>query len=822
MNAPINQTKETFLDVSQAGFCSGFGQYHSENHPTNPQPYLTITGKEIEAMVKSPVSVQKDKAQWAVFSILKSRIHSEQKENGQFVALWVDIDEKPVGSLSVIKTVRRILPGTRFLSYTTKSATNENPKCRVIIFLASLCPGEDYVLIQKILNDRLQAAGIVPDRKTEAAGQICYLPNRGAFYQHHIEQGKPCDWETVFADELAAEKEKQRQANIALQERREQSRQKAIQRMATGSTSPIDSYNAAYSVEDLLPQYGYQQRGNRWISPQSSSGSPGVSIEGNKCISSHESDRQTIGAFADAFDLFTYYEHQNDRSAALKAAGEMFTQDGVSLNKANQRAYMAGQPQSNPATSNSTDVPAESEQWEPSTPAWPVMGKKAYRGLARDFVDLATQGSEADPAAVLATFIVRFGVEVGPDVYMNIGDTKHRARLAAVVVGASSKARKGTSGKPVERLFDFSNIAYSNGEPYRSARSSKGPFSSGEGIIHAIRDSVSKWNAKEGVEEIVDPGVEDKRLFVLDEEFGGVLANTKREGNTLSMIIRQAWDSGNFDPLTKNNKTTATGGHVGWVSHITLQELHAKLGESEGFNGFANRILWICARRDKLVAMPKPMSENLLGDIRGRLIGILEKVSGGTVVEMNQDAKNAWCSTYYADLTKDRPGLSGCVTNRGEAQALRLAMIYCLLDGETIITLDHLEAGIALWEYCRQSANYIFHGRQTDNTAQTILEALQIGPMTSTDIFKLFKNNVTKERLEGAMSELIASNQMTLEEVRNHKGRPTKLYHFTSTSYELNESNELNTTKEDSEPIKFVNSLNSLSDEIKSVEVFDI
>ena len=340
MNAPVNQTKETLLDVSQARFCSGFGQYYSENHPTNPQKYQTITLAEIEAMVKSPQSVQKDQAQWAIFSTLKSRIHSEQREQGQFGALWVDIDEKPVGNLSVIKTMRRILPGVGFISYTTKSATNENPKCRVIIFLASLCSGEDYVLVQKKLNDRLEAAGIIPDRKTEAAGQICYLPNRGAMYQYHIEPGKPCEWETVFCDELAAEKEAQRLVNLALLERREQSRQKTIQRMESGTISVIDAYNQAHSVEDCLRAYDYQQRGNRWTSPLSSSGSPGVSTEDNKYISSHESDRETVGAFGDPFRLFCYFEHGGDRAAALKAAGEMFTVDGVSLNKANQRAYM--------------------------------------------------------------------------------------------------------------------------------------------------------------------------------------------------------------------------------------------------------------------------------------------------------------------------------------------------------------------------------------------------------------------------------------------------------------------------------------------------
>lgn len=55
--------------------------------------------------------------------------------------------------------------------------------------------------------------------------------------------------------------------------------------------------------------------------------------------------------------------------------------------------------------------------------------------------------------------------------------------------------------------------------------------------------------AGEGDWATVDPGVDDKRLFVLDEEFASALNCAKSEDNTLSTIIRSMWDSGNLDPL---------------------------------------------------------------------------------------------------------------------------------------------------------------------------------------------------------------------------------------------------------------------------------
>jgi len=433
-------------------------------------------------------------------------------------------------------------------------------------------------------------------------------------------------------------------------------------------------------------------------------------------------------------------------------------------------------------------------------PEWPVMTKAAFHGLAGDFVRLACRGSEADPAAVLATFLVRFGVECGPWPVLEVGDTKHRARLAAVIVGASSKARKGTSGKPVTRLF--SGLL----DP---ARSSPGPFSSGEGVIYAIRDPVCVWDKKKGEDVTVDPGVADKRLFVLDEEFAGVMANTKREGNTLSVIIRSAWDTGNLDPLTKHFKIKSTGAHVGWTSHVTLEELRRKLDDSEAFNGFSNRILWVCARRGKIVPFPVPMLAAELSVILDRMAEALAKIETEPYpIRWGDAAKAAWINKHYADLTKDNPGLVGCVINRAEAQVVRLAMIYCLLDGQKEISLEHLEAAMAFWSYCEQSARFIFHGRQADQTAQIILEAIKERDLTGSEVYALFNNHISKGRIETAISGLVASGQIVQEKSKTG-GRPTIICRFQKTPREKRELSEISPVKSESREVSSLNSLNS-------------
>lgn len=335
------------FDPMLAPLCSGYGQWHSPNNTKDPQPFISTTIAEIQGGLESPASVDKARGQWAIFSTLQSRVHAEQRERGQFVALWADIDDaagQPFTDMAAV--CGDLLPG--FIAYTSRSATADNQKARVIVPLTEPVSGSDFVLLQRVLNNKLQDAGITPDRATERAGQVCYLPNRGAFWGAHVQAGAldPAAWAT----ELAAEQQREIEAQKALEAQREQARLKAAQRMATGCRSPIDAFNAEYPLELMFNTFGYPGRGNRWLSPNSESGVPGVTIseDGRKWFSLHGSDSQIgrpteTGTMGDAFDLFTYYQHGGDRDAAIKDAGDMFTVDGVTITQANQRDFMQRQ-----------------------------------------------------------------------------------------------------------------------------------------------------------------------------------------------------------------------------------------------------------------------------------------------------------------------------------------------------------------------------------------------------------------------------------------------------------------------------------------------
>ena len=68
---------------------------------------------------------------------------------------------------------------------------------------------------------------------------------------------------------------------------------------------------------------------------------------------------------------------------------------------------------------------------------------------------------------------------------------------------------------------------------------------------------------------MIDAGVSDKRLLVVEEEFSGTLKVAGREGNSLSMQVRQGFDSGNLRVLTRISPLRATGAHISIVGHTT-------------------------------------------------------------------------------------------------------------------------------------------------------------------------------------------------------------------------------------------------------------
>jgi hypothetical protein len=386
---------------------------------------------------------------------------------------------------------------------------------------------------------------------------------------------------------------------------------------------------------------------------------------------------------------------------------------------------------------------------------WPdPLCAEAFHGLAGKVIELIAPHSEADPAALLIQFLVAFGNAIGRGPFFEVEGDRHATNLFALMVGETAKARKGTSWSRIRRLFTLAE------EAWVTSRVESG-LSSGEGLIWAVRDPIERQERigerhETRYETVVcDPGVEDKRLLVLEEEFASTLRVMGREGNTLSPIIRRAWDDGNLNSLVKNSPCRATAALISIIGHITAHELKQYLDRTEAANGFANRFLFVCVRRSKLLPEGGCLSDSDLAPVARQTKEALAAARRIQAVRRNEEATVLW-RTIYGELSEGRPGLLGAVISRAEAQTMRLAMLYALLDGSASIAVAHLQAALAVWEYCEASARCIFGGALGDAVADRILRALRSTPegLTRTDISDLFGRNKDQARIDRALSLL--------------------------------------------------------------------
>lgn len=375
--------------------------------------------------------------------------------------------------------------------------------------------------------------------------------------------------------------------------------------------------------------------------------------------------------------------------------------------------------------------------------SWPApINDLALQGLPGEIVRTIEPETESDPVAILIQTMTVFGNIIGTTPHFRVEADKHSLRLFSVIVGATSKARKGTSGGIVTRLFEDIDDEWSRNRI-------KSGLSSGEGLTYHVR------NPSVGFKGQDDPGILDKRLLVIESEFASVLKSASREGNILSATIRQAWDSGNLSTLTKNNPVNATDAHISIIGHITQDELKRYLSQTEVFNGLANRFLWICVKRSKILPEGGRIHEMDLTPLADKIRDAVGFAKSVEEIKRDSEARKIWMN-IYPELSEGQPGLIGAVLSRAEAQVMRLACIYALMDCSQIIRKDHLWAAVALWDFAVASVRYIFKGKTGDDIADKIYAALHEAStgLTRTDISNLFDRHESKERIDEALELL--------------------------------------------------------------------
>jgi len=383
----------------------------------------------------------------------------------------------------------------------------------------------------------------------------------------------------------------------------------------------------------------------------------------------------------------------------------------------------------------------------------PTLDLRALHGPLGAIMDIIQTDTEAHPAAILIQTMTGLGNIIGRGPYCQIQENRHYANLFTVVVGASSVARKGTAWGIAKTLLNQI-------EPSWVSSNIKNGLQSGEAIVAHLQDlAISDTSL-----------LLDKRLCLVEDEFSQVLQAGKRNGSKVSSIMRLGWDHGNLHLLTKKNPLTATGCHISVIGHITRKELRKLLSSNDASNGFANRFLWIFSKRTKLLPQAPSLDLNAISRELQMLQSAVFKASKMGEVEIKRSAlADLLWDDLYKELNDIPEGLWGDTTSRGPAQVMRLALLYCLLDGEKTIEPHHLLAAKALWNYSRDSARWVFEEYTVSDPALRILKALDDGKaLSGADIHRINHNKLSAAEKNAALEEI--KDQIELE-VRKTGGR---------------------------------------------------
>lgn len=416
---------------------------------------------------------------------------------------------------------------------------------------------------------------------------------------------------------------------------------------------------------------------------------------------------------------------------------------------------------------------------------WPVMAPEAYHGLVGEFVRTIEPYSEADPVGILLHMLAGAGCLIGSGPHFMVEHAPHHVRLNVIFVGLTSKGRKGTS-------WSTPRYVLSRVDEQWVGKRVKSGLSSGEGLIFQVRDpQYEKVPIREGGKQtgkilgyediLTDPGEEDKRLLIIQEEFSNTLRVMEREGNTLSPVIRDSWDHGNLSPLTKKDRISATGAHICIIGHTTKNELLRYLTLTERGNGFANRFLFVLVKRSKCIPSGQGAPPSILEPYITRFSRTIERARTGGRLARDPEAEALWAEVYEK-LSEEIPGLTGAILARAEAQVLRLSMVYSLLDEKEAdsptpaIRPSHLLAALAVWDYCKTTTRFIFGDAIGDSVADRLLREIKTSPKTDSELYDALGRH-DGERKDPALDLLIRLDRAHSVS-KPTAGRPIREWHF--------------------------------------------
>ena len=307
-----------------------------------------------------------------------------------------------------------------------------------------------------------------------------------------------------------------------------------------------------------------------------------------------------------------------------------------------------------------------------------------YRGGFESYRKALLNSTEACDQYHLACFAVVAGLVVGRRAYLPHGGWLF-PNLYVVLVGPTGISRKSTAIRFARQMLEGFEV-----EPITTA--------SWEGLIDHLD--------------------ENRIALMLPGEFKSLILKA-RQKSTANLIpgLTELYDC----PPTLRHRTRGSNAEVErpFLSILTASTrawLQESSDESDAAGGFLNRWIYVDGVPKPPMPLPVEPEETHWNEARQALEEMDRWLKGfpleaGLRLELTTEAQDRWVE-FYTELRDDQPRseLLAQLGQRLQESALKMAMLYALLEQSEVIKRDHLDAGISFARWQRKAQARAFEG----------------------------------------------------------------------------------------------------------------
>ncbi|MDA0710554.1 MAG: DUF3987 domain-containing protein [bacterium] len=382
-----------------------------------------------------------------------------------------------------------------------------------------------------------------------------------------------------------------------------------------------------------------------------------------------------------------------------------------------------------------------------------------WRGVVATYRDMLERTTEAAEAYHLFTFLTCAGSMLGRRAFIEYG-LRLYGNLYVAIVGKTGESRKTTSLRHAERTLRLVD------ETWRILRG----ISSAEGLLSQIADPWEKLNGKGDV--IASGGTEDKRILVWLGELSSLLRKAKQDRvANIIPILTEAFDNPpDLHLPTKADPITVTEPFVSILAASTPSWLE-DLQDRDVLGGFGNRFAYILGGPKEPIPFPDPPSRLHQTRIVSHLAEVDAWLPNELEVTLTGEARELWAEFYTRWNKLTWPDeLFSAIVQRIPDVALKIALLYAVLEKRTEVDAEILSAAIDAGGYAVASAQRIFttfHQTRETKLESRILDILKDSAVKFGPLHRSVGGRYSTAELNRTLDALTRSGQIWKQEQGN-------------------------------------------------------